>query len=426
MNVTRRSTLAAGAALAGTATLAACGGSDDSGSGTEESRDLTVWFMRDSVPQTAVDWLVSTWAEQNDGATLTIEIQDWTGIVTKLQTTLASPDQTPDLVEFGNSQVMTFTSAGALTDLSDLQSEIGGDDLIPSLVEAGSYDGSLYAAPFYAGARLVYYRKSLFEQAGIAVPGTLAEMTDASVALTNANPEGTANFSGIFLPAKDYGSCAGWVFTHGAKFAVLKGDTWEGDLSTPDGIAALEDLQNIFLNASKTSATATIEEARAPEAPYNSREAGMFIALNNRFPKVDPALQDDTGFFPLPGMEAGSVGKVFAGGSNVGIPAATRNQEAAKDLLRLVFTEDFMSVFASEGGWVPGNSSFAGPLEATELGAVEVTAVENAVATPLTEGWGVVENNEVIRDAFTLIAQGGDVAQIAADTDATVEGLLNG
>lgn len=426
MQLTRRTTLAAGAALAGAAALSACGGSSESsGGGQSDSKDLTIWLMRDSVPQTSVDWLVKQWADANGGAKLTVEIQDWTGIVTKLQTTLSSADQTPDLVEFGNSQVLTFTSAGALSDISDLQEELGGKDLLASLVDAGSFEGKLYAAPFYAGARLVYYRKSLLEKAGIAVPTTLDAFNEAVVALKNANPEGVANFSGIFLPAKDYGVSAAWIFTRGAKFAVEKGGKWEGDLTTPDGIAGLDDLKNLYANACTVSATATLEEARDPSAPYNRREAGMFIALNNQFPKVDPALAPDTGFFAFPGEEPGSVGKVFAGGSNIGIPAMSRKQEAAKELLKLVFQSGFMEPFASEGGWVPGNSSYAGPLEATELGAVEVKAVQNAVATPKSEGWGVVENNDVIRDAFTKLAQGASSEQIAQDTDAKVESLLN-
>ena len=36
-----------------------------------------------------------------------------------------------------------------------------------SLLEAGTYDGSLYAAPYYAGARIMIYRKDLFEASGI-------------------------------------------------------------------------------------------------------------------------------------------------------------------------------------------------------------------------------------------------------------------
>ena len=55
------------------------------------------------------------------------------------------------------------TSAGAFLDLTDKKAELGGDDLLPGFMEAGTYDGKFYAAPYYAGARIVFYRKALFE-----------------------------------------------------------------------------------------------------------------------------------------------------------------------------------------------------------------------------------------------------------------------
>lgn len=413
------------AVAAGALVLAGCSGGSGSTSGQEDP-NLTVWFMRDDVPDVAQEWLIDTWAEQNDGAELTIEIQDWDGIVTRLQTTLASPEQTPDLVEFGNSQVITFTSAGALSDISDLQAEIGGDDLVPSLVEAGSYDGSLYAAPMFAGSRVLYYRESLFEAAGIEPPTTIEELTAAAAQLQEANPEDVDGFEGIFLPARDFGSAMGWFFTYGAQFAAQEGDQWVGDLSTPEGIAALENLQELFTTGTQTAASATLDEARQPYVAYNEGRAGMFSGLHLTFDEIDPELQDDTGIIALPGLEPGSVGNVFAGGSNLGIPALSPNQEYARDLLQLTMSEEFQTYFASDGGWVPGNSAYAGPLGETEVGQVEIIAVENSVMTPNAEGWGVVENNNVIRDMLVRLAQGEDATALASETDAAVENLLNG
>ncbi|MDJ0376996.1 extracellular solute-binding protein [Cryobacterium sp. PH31-L1] len=420
--MSRKISTAIGLALTGSVLLAGCSAGSTAANANE---DLTVWFMREDVPQVAQDWLVNEWADTHDGATLTIEIQDWDGIVTKLQTTLASPSQTPDLVEFGNSQVITFSAAGALSDITDMTDELGGSDLIPSLVEAGTHDGALYAAPFFAGSRIVYYRKSLFQAAGIAVPTTIAEVAQAAITLQQANPEGVDNFSGIFLPAKDFGAAQGWVYTHGSTFAELDGDTWKGTLSTPEGIAALEDLQNIYLNGVADAATATLDEARQPAVRYSAGQAGMFVALNNAYAKIDPALLEDTGVFALPGVEAGSTGKAFAGGSNIAIPAQSPKQDLAREALALTLSETFQSYFASDGGWVPGNISYAAPLEATEVGQVEVQAVAASVMTPAAEGWATVEGNDVIRDLLTQLAQGGDVKQLAADTDAMIESLLN-
>ena len=81
-----RKHLVLGAAVVGVLALSSCsaGGSGGGGSDSESSAELTAWFMRDDVPDAAQEWLKTEWAERNDGAELTIEIQDWDGIVTKL------------------------------------------------------------------------------------------------------------------------------------------------------------------------------------------------------------------------------------------------------------------------------------------------------------------------------------------------------
>ena len=107
------------AALALT-TLAACG-SDDDGSSTDddggaESADIRVWLNGTDTPQEARDWLKKTFEDENPGSTLTIEEQEWDGLVEKLTTALSSESETPDVVEIGNTQAPTFTSAGAFSD----------------------------------------------------------------------------------------------------------------------------------------------------------------------------------------------------------------------------------------------------------------------------------------------------------------------
>ena len=47
-----------------------------------------------------------------------LERQEWTGIVERLTTALSGSDS-PDVVEFGNTQAQTFEAAGAVVDLTD-------------------------------------------------------------------------------------------------------------------------------------------------------------------------------------------------------------------------------------------------------------------------------------------------------------------
>ncbi len=418
-----RTTAAVAFGVAAALALTSCA-SNGSGS-AEESADLTVWFMRGDVSDEAQQWLVDEWAAQNDGAELNIEIQDWDGIVTKLQTSLSSPQQTPDVVELGNTQVLAFAAAGALSDITDMTDELGGSDLIPSLVETGSYEDAMYAAPLFAGSRIVFYRKSLLQAAGIEVPKTLPELTDAAIALQEANPEGTPDFEGFYMPAPDWGAATGWFFSNGSNYAEQNDDgSWSGTLSTAEGQAAMAELQEIYQEGGITAATSTTQDYQQAYAVFNEGRAGMFTSLSINWDRIDPAVQDDTGVFPLPGLTADEPGATLAGGSNIGISKNSSNQEYSRDLLRIIMGEQFQSMFA-DTGWVPGNQTYGASLGDTEAGAAQLASIAVAEATPQAEGWAVVESNDVIRELLVRIAKGEDIASLGEEFDAKLESLLN-
>ncbi|WP_454130638.1 extracellular solute-binding protein [Microbacterium lacticum] len=70
-----------------------------------------MWLVGTDTPQDARDYLTKTFEEENPGSTLVIEEQEWTGLVDKLTTSLSSNDS-PDIVEMGNTQAAAFTSSG--------------------------------------------------------------------------------------------------------------------------------------------------------------------------------------------------------------------------------------------------------------------------------------------------------------------------
>src|SRR5918996_2926519 len=144
--VKRASFLAVGIATA--LVLAGCGDDDDTepsagdGASTPEPADIRVWLTPDTIPVIG-DYLKTTFEEQNSGSTLTIEEQPWEGLVDRVTTATTSESDTPDVVELGNTQASSFTFAGAFTDLSDMEADLGGDDLLPGLVTSGTADDKL-------------------------------------------------------------------------------------------------------------------------------------------------------------------------------------------------------------------------------------------------------------------------------------------
>lgn len=406
------------------ALLLGCSSTGGPAAGEEDAR-IRVWFMEDSVSEEGQKWLVDEFASAHPGSTLEIEVQQWDGIVAKLQTSLASPDQTPDVVEFGNTKVGTFANVGALADLTDLYADLGGDDLIQSFIDAGTVDGQRYAYPLLAGARVVYYREDLFEQAGVEVPTTLSELSEVAEEVQEAGAEDEPGFRAIYLPAGDTHALEGWLFSHGSNYARQEGDTWVGTLSTPEGRAALEQLQDLWDGFSLGTFDST-DTRRSPWAPYNNGEVAMFLGLPFAESELSSAMSGRTGVFALPPAAEGGVGRSFSGGSSIGISAQSSHPELAADALRLIYSEQFQTALAADLGWTPGNTRYASALPDGLVPAeLQVEIARNSVLTPPAESWAIVESDNIPADLYATVARGGSVAAVTEETDAKIEQVLN-
>ena len=196
--------------------LAGCAGSSGTGSTADaEGAEVRVWLVGADTPQDARDYLKTTFEDENPGSTLVIEEQTWDGLVDKLTTSLSSSDS-PDVVEFGNTQAPAFTSVGALLDISDQYETLGGDDLLPGFVEAGSYDGKFYAAPLYSGARVVFADPASSPRP----PPTLDDYVAQAKELAAANP----GKSGIYFAGQDWYNALPFIWENGGEIAVADGD----------------------------------------------------------------------------------------------------------------------------------------------------------------------------------------------------------
>lgn len=426
--LSRRGLLGLGGALGAAALLSACG--EASGPSASDSistpAKLRVWFMKDSVSDKAQTWLKQEFEKKFQGSTLTIEQQEWEGIVSKLQTALASPESTPDIIELGNTQAPTFCAVGALADLSGMKQELGGDNLTKSLVELGSFEDRMYAAPFYAGSRIVFYRKDLFQQLGLEVPNTIDELTKAAAKIQASNPERNAHFSGMFLPGISSQSAFAWVFSNGGRLAVQKDGKWQGGLSSPESQKAISQLQELWKTGSTSGTITDSTIGSQPYTAFNTGEAGMFFGFNFHLKKIKKELVDSgkVGYFNFPASKGG-VGNAFAGGSNVAISNNSKARGLAKEALKLIFSKDFQELFATEGGWVPGNLGYAAALGGDELSKVTTEAVRNSVGTPAARNWALVESAKVVDDFFVALGAQKDPVALARTADDKMTEILN-
>ena len=441
MKILRFAAVGVAAAL----TLTACGNGDDASdtptdAGTPEAATIKLWLNGTDTPDALREYLTTTFESENPGSKLVIEEQDWNGLVPRLQTALGSADQTPDVVEIGNTQSPTFTYAGAFADITDMYDELGGEKLLQGFVDAGSADGKFYAAPYYSGARAVFYNKDAFAAAGVEVPTTLAEFTEVAKKLQ------TDTQSGFWFPGQDWYNGAAWIYTNGGDLAVKDGDAWKGALSSPESIKGLEEVQDLFATATNAPADSDSNE---PWVPFNAGQSAMFSAptwarWSIDLPQCNKAVDPDdtsdeakalrgeqqacneehTGVFPLPGLDEGSYANGFAGGSNIAVAAKSKHPELAKSLLKIIFTEEFQNMLG-ENGLIPGNTEYAASMGDDVYAKAAVAAALNAKLTPAAEKWADVEGDRILEDFFQKLATGADVKEAAAETDQLLEDALN-
>jgi N,N'-diacetylchitobiose transport system substrate-binding protein len=399
------------AGIAATALILA-GCSSTSPAEEAETGNIRVWLNGTDTPQEARDYLKETFEAQNPGSTLSIEEQQWTGLVDLLTTSLSSSDS-PDIVEVGNTQAPAFTSAGAFLDLSENFPSTG---LLPGFVDIGSYDGKLYAAPYYAGARVVFYNKTMYAAAGVEVPTTLDEYVE------NAAKLATADRDGVYFPGQDWYNALPFIWENGGEVAVFEGGGWDARLSSAESVAGLEQVATIT-----TASVVADKNGNETDAwvPFNEGRAATLSAPSWAYGLIELP-QEEFGYFNLPGKDGG-VAQVFAGGSNIAISANSPHPELAKNALKVLLSEEYQSIMAANG-LVPALSSLSEDTAGAtpELAGLIAAAAVNAKLTPASPRWADVEAAAVLQDLFVQIANGGDIQALAAAADEQIEEILNG
>jgi N,N'-diacetylchitobiose transport system substrate-binding protein len=418
--------LAAGAAALTLAT-AGCAGSGGSGTTGASTGTLTVWLMSGSAPTTLTDQLNKEFEDTHTGVKVKYEVQQWNGIQQKLTTALAS-DSPPDVIEIGNSQTPAFSSQGVLTDLSGSVNDFNGSQWLAGLKPSGEYGGKTYAVPFYAANREVIYRKDMFEQAGItSTPTSTAEWLDA-IAKLKAKFGGDPDFQALYLPGQDWYALLSFLWDNGGDIAQPNGTSYKATLDSTGSEAGLAFYKQL-VDASATKAPKDADEATPEQASiYGGGKVAMFIGLPWEVAtaaKTDPSLTGKTGAFPIPSRNAGQAAPVFLGGSNLAIPANSKNQDMAKAYLKLLSTAKYQTQLAAAGN-VPGMSTDVSGLAGDPLGSVMAEASKNGRSVPASPKWGDVESGQnPLKDMLTAYLTGKKtIDQATADANAALDKLI--
>ncbi|MBF9067563.1 extracellular solute-binding protein [Streptacidiphilus fuscans] len=380
---------------------------------------LVVWLMSGDNPPSWVSAVTAEFERTYPGATVEVDVQQWSGIQTTVDSALATVTP-PDVVDIGNTQTPYYASTGGLLDLTPYLSQLGASQWTASMDRSTVYQGRQYAAPWYAGNRVVMYNKLLWKKAGLTTPPATQDEWVADLTRLQ-NTAGVS--SALWLPGQNWYAFDGFLQDDGAQIVRQNGRAWDGNLDSPAALqaAALFEKLQAFGNAPKDG-----NEANQYQA-FAKGDVGCMIAMGyegDEVVKADPALAGQIGWFPIPGRTAEAPARTFLGGSDLTVAMNSQHRVLALGFLKIALDDANESLMAKDSGFLPNRASLYGALAGNAYAQAAAKSVPYAGYTPLVPTWGNVEEspNPVVTLFLTPVLEGRDPKQAAeaADREMTV------
>ena len=434
----KRRALAAVLAAATVAALAtACSsskGGDNGGNGLALSKDgkgktVTVWLQGDAKGWQDVVDQANQRFEQETGAKVDLQWQNWQNYTTKLDSTFAGSSGIPDVVELGNTQTASYMAGGAFADLSSVKGKFDNSgSWVQGLEDTSVYNGKQYAVPYYGGVRTVIYRTDMWSAAGItSAPTTLDELfgdLDKLKAKYGSDPA----FSAFYMPGQYWYAAMTFVHAAGGTIATEKGGNWSAQLSSPQAQQGLANWQKLATEYSVGGATTN--EANQDAVMAKGHVATIFGAGWEMGvvadPKTgDPSLKDKLGTFALPGAAAGDFMPSFFGGSDLAVPAKASNKGLGAEWIRIFTDTKSMTMLAKYA--IPNTTSLLDTYKSqSDANKVAGLAAQQTWVTPTSPNWANVESGNILQNMLQSIATGSSsIADATKTADQKIDSTLN-
>jgi sorbitol/mannitol transport system substrate-binding protein len=270
----------------------------------------------------------------------------------KVTTDIATKGGQYDIMTIGTYEVPIWAKQGWLVALDNLGASYDVDDLLPAIRGGLTYEGKLYAAPFYGESSMVMYRKDLFEKAGLSMPDAPSWdfVADAARKITDKDGE----VYGICLRGK-----AGW----GENMAFLTatansfGARWFDENWTPQfDQAAWKNTLEFYISLMKDAGPPGASSNGFNEnlALFQSGKCGMWIDATVAASFVtnpkESKVADQVGFALAPDNGLGKRGNWLWAWS-LGIPAGSEKVEAAEKFIAWATGKGYAELVASTEGW---------------------------------------------------------------------------
>lgn len=252
----------------------------------------------------------------------------------KFVTVATAQDSTVDIISMDVPFVPEFAAAGWTVPVEDLLSEEERAQFFAGTITGATYDGQLYAVPWFNNGPGLFYRKDLLDGAGIDPPKTYDDLVSAAKEL--ATPE----ISGyVFQAVQTEGGVINWLeYLWGYGGEVLDADMNVVLDASPAATDALTRLVG-YIYDEKISPESTLTMKLAADAE-NVFASGGAVFLRSWMTATSAMLGDASqvkdawDVTTLPSQDGSKPGPGALGTWNLGISAFSERQAEAAEVIR--------------------------------------------------------------------------------------------
>ncbi len=328
-----------------------------------------------------------------------------------------------DLVTIGNYETPIWAKQQWLKPLTSLPPGYDVDDLLPPVRSALTYEGQLYALPFYAESAMTFYRSDLFAKAGLAMPQHPTYEQIAQFAHRLSDP--SREIYGICLRGKP-----GWgenmapitaiVHAFGGRWFDLN---WHPTLDTPEWNRAITWYGTLLRRDGPPGTTSNgfnenlVLFADGHCAIWIDATVAATLLYGDQHSRV----ANVTNYAPMP-LGTATDAPTWLWSWNLAIPVSSKEPEAAMKFAAWATSKEYIRLVAKSEGWIsvpPGTRRSTYDAQEYLHAAPFAEFVRQAIAAAIPSESGV--NTRPYRSAqFVDIAAfqglGTQVGQIIAAT----------
>jgi sorbitol/mannitol transport system substrate-binding protein len=255
-----------------------------------------------------------------------------------------------DLSMIGTYEVPLWAKNGWIVNLAPYVQKTPSyqpDDLVPGVAKALSYNGSLYAVPFYAESSFLMYRKDMLQAAGVTLSQTPTWDEVAAAAKKVNNP--SKGISGICLRG-----LPGWgeqlapldtiVNTFGGKWFDTN---WNAQLTQPK----FKEAVNFYVNLIKAAGEPGAANSGFGEClnAYNGGKTAMWYDATVGASNFTGDAAANSGYALAPTRDKPYSGWLWAW--SLGMPTTSTKKDAAWAFASWATSQDYIKLVGTKLGW---------------------------------------------------------------------------